>query len=264
MKKKQKKPPSKTKKLHVKHKPNHAGLVVLLFVLVMVGVFGWWWKQQVVFKQTHVNGAVFSSPDSILALARIDSNMLYFDIVPQQVEARVQTAPWVESVTVSRLPNAEIAIDVQEREPALLLLNENGHPDRFLDRNGYQMPFHKGALFDVPLLIGFQEKFHPTEPIQHPSIINLLHDLEQVSNDVDALISAFTIKPSGEIYLQTNPVPGRGSIDVRLGYDKYAQKLTKLHAFWHQAVLAKREYNIKSIDLRFDSQIITQEVRLSQ
>ena len=126
------------------------------------------------------------------------------------------------------------------------------------------MPFKKDAIFDVPLLFGLEEAFHPTEPIQHPAVQLLLSDLQQISEDVDALISAFTIKPNGEIFLQTNPIPGRGSIDTRLGKDDFDKKLTRLHAFWHQTVLTRRDYNIKAIDLRFDSQIITNEVRLSQ
>ena len=219
---------------------------------------------QLVYKGAQVTGTQFSDPDSLLHRLDVDSTTLFFDIKPQFVASRVAEDPWVEFAHVSRLPNAVLSISVTERTPALLMMDAEGNPNRFIDQHGFQMPFRKHTVFDVPLLFGLEEVFHPSEPIQHPSLRQLLNDLQQVPAEVDALISAFTIKPDGEIFLHTNPIPGRGSIDVRLGSGDYGNKLTRLHAFWHQTVLAKRDYNIKAIDLRFDSQIITNEVRLSQ
>ncbi|MBX2818307.1 MAG: FtsQ-type POTRA domain-containing protein [Rhodothermaceae bacterium] len=261
----QRKAKSRTKK---PAQPNqqawYGRLVILCVVLIMLGGFGLWWKNQVLLKQVHVDGTLFSDPESIHHLANLDSSMLFFDINLQAVSEQVSQNPWVESASVRRLPNAELAISVRERKPALLVLDPNGKPDRFIDSYGYQMPFIKEAIFDVPLLMGLNEEFHPTELIQQPVVLSLLEDLHHITDDVDALISAFMIKPNGELFLETNPIPGRGSIDVRLGHENFAPKLSKLHAFWHQTVLTKREHNIQAIDLRFDSQIVTQEVRLSQ
>ena len=251
-------------KVQQEHRAWHGRLIALLFVLVLLGGFGLWWKQQVLLKHVHIEGALFSNAEDIKTLADLDSSMLFFDINVHQVSENVAQDSWVESAKVRRLPNAELAISVRERRPALLALDASGTPNRFIDSQGYQMPFKREAIFDVPLLMGLEEEFHPTEPIQQPVVLSLLHDLHHITDDTDALISAFTIKPNGEVYLETNPIPGRGSIDVRLGHENFAEKLSKLHAFWHQTVLTKREYNIQTIDLRFDSQIVTQEVRLSQ
>ena len=266
MMKKQTKKKRSNKKAQTQQKQSdwQARMIVLLFVLVLLGGFGWWWKQQILLQQVHVEGAYFSEPDSIKAIADLDTTMLFFSINPHFIAERVSQNPWVESASVRRLPNAALTIVVRERRPALLALNSKGQPDRFIDSNGYQMPFKREATYDVPLLMGLHEEYRSIEPVQHPVVISLLNDLNQITDDIDALISTFTIKPNGEIYLQTNPIPGRGSIDVRLGKENFAAKLSKLHAFWHQTVLAKREYNIHEIDLRFDSQIVTQEVRLSQ
>ena len=239
-------------------------MVFVLCLLMGLALFGWWWKMQLVYQGTQITGTQFANPDTLLHKINIDSTTLFFDIKPQIVARQVAEDPWVEYADVSRLPNAILSISVTERTPALLLIDADGKPDRFIDRDGFQMPFGKQAVFDVPLLFGLEETFHPSEPIQHPALQDLLNALQQIPEDVDALISAFTIKPDGEIFLQTNPIPGRGSIDARLGKDDYSSKLTRLHAFWHQTVLAKRDYKIQAIDLRFDSQIITNEVRLSQ
>ena len=238
-----------TKRRRTKKKPKaqpqqrawHAQLTVLLFVLILLGGFGLWWKEQVLLKQVHIEGTLFSETEDIHNLADLDSSMLFFDINLHQVSENVSQNSWVESAQVRRLPNAELAISVRERRPALLALDASGTPDRFIDSQGYQMPFRKQAIFDVPLLMGLEEEFHPTETIQQPVVLRLLNDLHHITDDTDALISAFTIKPNGELFLETNPIPGRGSIDVRLGHENFAAKLSKLHAFWHQTVLTKRE-----------------------
>lgn len=266
MKKQTKKKSTSRKKAPVRPKQPvwHTRAIILVFFLVFLGGFGYWWQQQILLNEVYVEGSLFSEPDSIKSLANLDSTMLFFGINMRQVTENVSRHPWVESASIQRLPNAELAIKVRERRPALLVIDGEGRADRFIDSHGYQMPFKKKAIYDVPLLMGFQEKFHSTEPVQHAVVIQLLNDLNQISDDIDALISTFTIKPNGELYLQTNPIPGRGSIDVRLGTENFAAKLSKLHAFWHQTVLTKRDFNIRTIDLRFDSQIVTQEVRLSQ
>ena len=105
---------------------------------------------------------------------------------------------------------------------------------------------------------------HTIKPVQHRALLKLLDDLRRVPPEVDALISAFEVEDTGEISLHTTPKPGRGSIRVQLGRDQFTEKLSKLYAFWHEAVLRKDDVDFASIDLRFDSQIITKEVRLSQ
>ena len=265
MAKKNRKPPSRKQKIRsVENRQWNGRLLATVFFLICMGGFGLWWKHQVVFQDVQIQGARFANQDSLRQLADIDSSMLFFDAVPELIASRVSTHPWVQSARVKRLPRAEFLISVTERVPVLLLMDDEGKPDRFLDKDGFQMPFHSEALFDVPLLTGFSEIYHPSRPVENESIRHLLGVLGDLDADTDALLSSFTIEPNGELYLHTAPKPGRGSIFVRLGHGAYEQKLSKLYAFWHQAVLPKHEYNIKTIDLRFNSQIITEEVRLSQ
>jgi hypothetical protein len=126
------------------------------------------------------------------------------------------------------------------------------------------MPFLREAVFDVPLLSGLTETMHPTRPIEQEAVRELLQDLRGLAPEVDALVSSFEIDEGGGMRMHTSPKPGRGSIQVRLGWGAYDVKLSKLHAFWHQAVLPHQDVDFESIDLRFDSQIITREVALQQ
>jgi cell division septal protein FtsQ len=237
-------------------------VIVLLFMGAMGG-FGWWWKGQVRCQDVRITGARFADETTLLDLASVDTNVAFFDIDPYAIADRVKRHPWVRDVIVQRLPDATLEIEVIEREPAMLVINAAGAPDRYLDVKGYQMPFMRDAIFDVPLLMGLKDEPDISEPINHENVRSLLDDLGQMPREVDALLSAFDVAPDGEISLQTTPKPGRGAIQVRLGRGNYRSKLSKLHAFWHQAVLAREEIDFEMIDLRFDSQIVTREIQLS-
>lgn len=238
--------------------------VLTLTLMIMMGVFGWWWKDSVYCRQVSITGARFADENVLRELAHIDSNTVFLDIDPYIVEDRVRRHPWVETVKVRRNPNATLSIEVKERTPAMLVIDAEGRPERYLDAAGFQMPFVREAVSDVPLLRGLAETMHPTQPISHDAVLELLKELTAVPPEVDALLSTFEVDGAGGLNVQTSPKPGRGSIHVRLGRGAYLAKLSKLHAFWHQSVLEKKDVDFESIDLRFDSQIITREVALSQ
>ncbi|MEM8484255.1 MAG: FtsQ-type POTRA domain-containing protein [Bacteroidota bacterium] len=233
-------------------------------LVLVAGGFGWWWKGQVVVRNVQIEGVQHAEETVLREMMRVDSSHLFFDIDPVMVSDRLRRHPWVKEARVQRYPNATLQVDVEERVPALLALDDSGAPVRYLDVDGFQMPFVKGAIYDVPLLHGFNEPMQGMRPIMHRALQKLLQDMQRVPPEVDALVSAFEIEESGEISLHTTPKPGRGSIEVLLGRDQFVEKLSKLYAFWHEAVLEKEDVDFASIDLRFDSQIITKEVRLSQ
>ncbi len=237
-------------------------LAVLL--IVAAGGFGWWWKDQVLVRQVNIKGLQHAYEAMVREMIHVDSSLQFFQLDPVMIADRVRRHPWVEDAAVQRFPNATLRIEVTERKPVALVMDQHGYPDRYLDVHGFQMPFLKQAVYDVPLVSGLSEPMHTLQPVKHRALLKLLNDLDRVAPRVGALISAFEIENTGEISLHTAPKPGRGSIQVMLGRDQFVEKLSKLHAFWHEAVLNKQEVDFASIDLRFDSQIITKEVRLSQ
>lgn len=238
--------------------------VLTLVLIAAAGLFGWWWKDQIQVQKVNIEGLVHAEEEVVRQMIRVDSTLLFFQLDPLMIADRVRRHPWIEDAEVQRYPNATLQIRVTERTPAVLVVDASGTPERYLDAAGFQMPFLQGAVYDVPLLSGLAEPMHPTRPVTHPALLSLLQDISTVPDRVDALISAFELEEDGQISMFTTPKPGRGSIQVSLGRDHFDERLSRLYAFWHKAILAKEDVDFASIDLRFDSQIITQENRLSQ
>lgn len=233
------------------------GLVILM--LVLGGLLGWQWQARQPLTGVEVTGNVHAGPDALVDLAGLDTSLALYDVDPVIVADRVRRHPWVADARVWRLPTGKLSIHVQEREPAVLALDRRGRPERFLDPSGFQMPVVAGAAYNVPLLRGLEEAYNPVLPIEHEGLRELLAVLSGLDPELDALISELELKPRGEIWLHTTPLTDHDSIPVRLGRTGYARKLQRLHAYWRQAVLPQPQKVFRMIDLRFDSQIITQE-----
>lgn len=238
-------------------------LVVVLLTVIAVAaggtVLGWRWKSSVTVSRIEVVGAHHADSAAVLHLTRVDTGMALFDIDPVLVADRVQRHPWVLQADVDRVPTGLLRIRVKERTPVALALSERGTPSIYLDSTGIKMPVTEGAAYDVPLIRGLRDIEEEVPAVQNPSVRALLRSLGRLEPETNAIISDFEVERSGDVWMFTAPVDARGSIRVRLGKDGYTEKLKRLHAFWHQAVLPQPQKAFSLIDLRFDGQIVTQE-----
>ena len=223
-----------------------------------------WWRGNAVTQGVAVTGMQHAEAEALLELVDADSGSAYYSINLPIIEGRVERHPWVAEAQALRGTDLVLTVDVTERVPALLVIDKNGRATHYLDAEGYQMPYVTGAAYDVPILRGFTEAYNPVQPIEDQMILDLLHQLTSLDPELDALVSAFNVRSDGTLDMETTPAPGRGSIRVRLGRDEFAGRLNRLRAFWRQRVLPEREMRFETIDLRYDSQIITQERPLGQ
>ncbi|ARA93730.1 hypothetical protein AWN76_011525 [Rhodothermaceae bacterium RA] len=234
-------------------------LLPLLIVMAGLGGIGWHWASGLTCRQILVEGATHADEADLRRLAQVDTGAVLLDIDPEVVADRVRRHPWVAEAAVQRLPTGTVRIAVRERLPVALVLDERGRPSHYLDRDGFMMPVVSGAAYDVPVLHGVPEAYHPVRPLEHTPTRDLLAALAGLDAATHALVSELEWRDDGDWWLYTTPLPGGGSVPVRLGTASFAQRLHRLRAFWEQAVLTRPETQIRLIDLRFDSQIITRE-----
>ncbi len=235
-----------------------AALPVLL-ALGVVGALGWHWLSGLTCRTIEVTGMRHADREAILDLARVDTGMVLFDIDPALVADRVTRHPWVAEAEVARLPTGTLAIEVRERRPVALVLDRTGMPSHYLDAAGAQMPLTLGIVHDVPLVRGLRQPYHPVRPVENAEVRALLAALAAAPPEVEALVSEVEVRPGNELWVYTTPDGVHGAVPVRLGRIGFAEKLSRLHAFWQQAVLPRPDKAFRLIDLRFDSQIVTEE-----
>ncbi|GIV60092.1 MAG: cell division protein FtsQ [Rhodothermaceae bacterium] len=238
--------------------PHRWILLPALLATAATGLLGWRWLATLPCRQIVIEGAHHAERAALLDLARVDTGMVLFDLDPALVADRLVRHPWVAHAEVTRLPTGTLAIDVEERRPVALVVGADGAPSHYLDATGAQMPLVPGAAYDVPLVRGLRQPYHPVQPVQEEAVRAFLAALAAVPPEVEALVSEVEVR-GGELWAYTTPGPAREAVPVRLGRMGFSDKLTRLHAFWHQAVLPRPEKHFRLIDLRFDSQIVTEE-----
>ncbi len=244
--------------------------VIALCVFSILAVVGWQWRAGVILTSVEVRdsceAAWFSSSpgcaalradaDTIARLAGVETKVPLYSVDPTLIADRVIRHPWVRSADVSRTPTGRLVITVAPREPRLLVV-QGRRPVYFVDEDGYRMPFVPDVAYDLPLLFGLNERFHPIEPVESPTTRALASMMVDLDPGIDALISEFELRPSGELVLHTTAAEDIPSMQVRVYANDLSDHLEKLRAYWVQHVVKTPGLTIRHIDLRFDSRIIT-------
>jgi cell division protein FtsQ len=244
------------------------GAGLALAALAAVAWFGLRWDADTPVARLAVTGAHHAHPDSLRALARLDTGLTMGAVEPLLVADRVRQHPWVADVGVTRRPGGVVALAVTERTPAALALDPEGRPAAYLDRDGFALPLPDTLDADVPVVrpaVPLRAGALPrTRPAVGPAVTAALRALHR-QPAAHALAAELLARPDSTVRLVTRPAPGtRAALVVRLGRDgpgadAYRAKLRRLDAFWQQ-VLAPRAAAppaIREIDLRFDDHILT-------
>ena len=231
--------------------------------LVLALGAAWYWQQTLPLRRVDVSGAVHADVAEVVRLTgvRPDSDAV-FSLSPALVADRAERHPWVRRAHVRRLPTGTLSVRVEEREPVVLVMRA-GVPAGYLDAEGVALPLDalsdSGAVpYDVPLLSGSVPEAAPGERVGSPALRELLAALAGADDATDALVSEVEWR-AGRAVLWTTPAGGHPSVPVHLGRTGVAGQLARLRAFWDQSVLPRPRARFRSVDLRFDGQVVTQE-----
>lgn len=229
-----------------------------LLALVVVGAaFILRWHGTTPIEQIELRGAEQADRAELLALAQVAPGDTLYEADPLLLADRVRRHPWVREAQIARWPTGTLVIEVEEREP-LLVAFEKGAPSYYLARSGHRMPLRDSSFFDVPLVRGLDEPYHPVQPVQHSSLRAFLAALGAAGEETQALLGEVELRGDA-LWAHTVSGPGNRSVAVQLGTERFGRRLARLAAFWEQAVLTRPEVRIAQIDVRFDGQIITRE-----
>lgn len=217
-------------------------------LLVVAGVILIVQRDDRVCHRLLIVGAEYADSTALAELARLDRA-----IDARLVADRIRRHPWIREAVGTCGKRGAVEVVVEERRPVLLVIGSDGAPSHYVDAEGYRMPIAEHP-FDVPLLHGLEEAYHPVMQVKTEVVRQLAAAVGDLHDDADALISEFVITDNG-VTLVT-PV---GGVEVLLGRDQLADRFRSLVAFWQQTVVGSHDRTIDMIDLRFDSQIITVE-----
>lgn len=223
---------------------------------------GWQWLGGVMVEEVEIRGSNHAAESEIRSLVPLDSTIALLDVVPDSVAADVRRHPWVREAQVRRWPTGRVIVRVEERRPAALVVAKGGRLSHYLDGEGYAMPLKSDAVYDVPPISGDVPAYRQSEQVAQP-LREFLAALQVVPREVSSLIGEVELR-ADEVWVRTLPSAGGESIPVRLGKSDFQNRLARLHGFWHQAVQSQPDKRFASVDLRFNSQVVTRESAIAR
>lgn len=228
-----------------------AGAVLVLGLAVLAGLY---WNKTSTVQDVRFEGNYFVTNDELQRQADVPTGISPDSLNFIGIINRVESIPYVHYADISVEPSGKLIIKITERNPIALLAD--GDDKIYVDKDGIRLPLILEKTVDVPILYGFS-----ASPMQDTlksnafkSVRNFLVEMHQkpVSN---ATISEIGWTNNEGIVALTN----ENGVKLIFGKEDFQTRLRNWEAFYGEIVKTKGIASMRSVDLRFKGQIVTQE-----
>lgn len=242
------------RKKHSKKKrsplPWIAGILFLLAAAVAAGLY---WNGASRINKVEFRGNKYISIEQLKNRVDIPIGISPDSLNYGAIIHQIKQIPYVENVHLKVQPGGSMIVSIQERKPLALLVK--GADRCLVDRNGIKLKLQE-QIPDVPILYGFN-----VEPMSDTLSSNAFKKvssfLQKLSQNpvADATVSAVAWQPKEGVIAMTNS----GEVKLIFGDKQFGKKLRNWKAFYAQVIRYKGLNHFKSVNMKFDKQIITHE-----
>lgn len=228
-----------------------AGAVFVLGLAVMAGLY---WSSTMKVQRVQFEGNYFVSVED-LQLVDVPTGVNPDSMNFGEIRNRFEKLPYVKQADISIEPNGNMNISITERQPVALLVDNK--KKIYVDNAGIKLPIVSGKTVDVPILYGFNAT-PMQDTLQSDSFKTVSNFLTAVhNNDVaNATISEIAWSSSNEgIVALTN----QNGVKLIFGKGGFDTRLRNWEAFYGKVIKQKGIKKMRSVDLRFEGQIVTHE-----
>jgi cell division protein FtsQ len=229
--------------------------IPLAFALTSLVVIANQWSESLKMDRVVVEGASILPVKDVVALARIQPKSKMSDIDLYDVRKRLLQQPFVKTAVVNRLYPGTVSIRIEERTPIALL---SGGQLRYVDAEGMVLPYVNSAVtVDIPAISGVDglqaaEIGKVAQQKDLAEAISILQTAQKVDSTVYHFISEVDMQNGRDVILFSSDVV----IQIYLGRGDFAKKLVTLQAFWSNFAKNADVEKVKSLDLRYDDQVV--------
>ncbi len=200
----------------------------------------------------RVEGNQRLSEQTLVALSDVKSGVSTFSLDLDLIGRKVAENPWVKEARIQRIFPRQISIRIVEREPVAII---NLGYLYYLDANGAIFKLLDGSdRLDYPVITGFSaaqlELGLDKDRVQLLRVIGLIDELKSRSRFGVDNVSEIHKEASGGLSVFTLA----DGVRIRLGTDKYHQKLDRLERIY--ALLKPKMKMLDYIDLNVDEKVI--------
>lgn len=225
-----------------------------LLVVGLAALGGLYWNKTMTVKDVSFKGQYFVSEEELDAKVQIPTGIKPDSLDFLGIIKQVEEIPYVKYADVQVEPGGNLVIEITERRPIALLAD--GDDKIYVDQEGIRLELKLGKTADVPILYGFDAK--PLKDTLKSKAFYAVRDFltevqnKQVSN---ATISEVAWTNDQGVVALTN----ENGVKLVFGKNDFKTRLRNWEAFYGEVIKTKGIASMRSIDLRFRGQIVTQE-----
>ena len=244
--------------------PKHKGMILLLSFLIAIflGVTSVAnrWREELQVERIDIRGNRILTEKEIIALAKVPLGFSLYDVDLLEVRSRLQMNPYVANAVVAHDLPATVKVTIEERTPIAIL---GGSELFYVNAEGYVLPpVTSKEIFDLPVITGLSG----SQPIKAGmrivsenfraavEILAQAADLDRMDSsdkELSHLISEINL---GSVDLTV--YTAEYGIPILFGRENICIQLLYLHKFWDQYMRQQGAEQVRSIDLRFEEQVI--------
>lgn len=227
-----------------------AGAMLVLGLAVLGGLY---WSSTMTVNKVQFEGNYFVSIEDLKNVevpTGLNPDSMNFADIRNQFER----IPYVKQADISVQPSGNLMIRITERQPIAQLAD--GSKKIYVDKEGLRLPMILGKTADVPILYGFRAT--PMSDTLKSEAYKTVSDflVNMRSHRVsDATISEIAWTKNDGVVALTN----QNGVKLIFGKGNFANRLRNWEAFYGKIIKQKGIEKMRSVDLRFEGQIVTRE-----
>lgn len=220
--------------------------IAALICLLAVGLFMFTKSDFFMVQEVRIQGLDNVAQEEIVKLLGTVKGQNLFLTDTKSLAQRIKLHPLVEVAIVKKQLPVTIVVDIQERVPVALILNEDGVVE--VDKQGTILRFHETwPKTSSPVVTGVvvPDTIGPGQKVVNDQLEKVLLLLGQAPLSMIPLIGEVSINKEEQVFLFLNT-----GMEVRLGHsEEYAGKLNLLNELIYNEEYKSIEKSIKYIDL---------------
>lgn len=227
-----------------------AGAVLVLGLAVVAGLY---WSSSMTVQQVSFEGNHFVS-GAELKQVNVPTGVNPDSMNLMEIMKRFEDIPYVKQANISVQPNGDLMVSIVERHPIAMLAD--GEKKIYVDQQGVRLPMVRGKAVDVPILYGFSAT--PMSDTLQSKAFKLTANFLTTARGrsvSDATISEVAWTKNEGVVALTN----QNGVKLIFGKGDFNTRLRNWEAFYGEVVKQKGIEKMRSIDLRFEGQIVTRE-----
>lgn len=229
-------------------------VVGVFLVLGLAIMAGFYWKRTLVTKDVQYSGHYFVTQQELASAAEVPTGISPDSVDFMSLITKLETVPYVKQADISVRPSGNLDIQITERQPIALLAN--GENKIYVDSAGIRLPRILGKTVDVPIVYGFK-----TSPMSDTlkseawkQTRNFLAEIRKSSFSHATISEIAWTSKEGIVALSHE-----NGVKLLFGRNGFSKKLRNWEAFYAEVIREKGIQKMKSVDFRFEGQIVTRQ-----